>query len=257
MKIRHIPAIVFGLVLSAATFASTAAFAQDAPPPPPSGPDSASGPGPNGEHAGMRHHHGDMDMGIFGTVTEAAADHYTVKTDAGESYTVRLSADTHIVKQTAERRQKGENPPQKLSPTDIVVGDVIDAHGEVDAMAKSVDAHFVVKINPERIQQIRQMRADYGKTWLMGKVTAIDGNKITLLSMIDNTTRNVETRRNTIFRKHHNPIKLADVKVDDHIRAKGSMKDGRFVATAVNVMGMPPEGTPMAPNNAPPTEQSK
>ncbi len=41
---------------------------------------------------------GGMGRGLTGTVTEAAADHYTIKTDAGDVYTVHLSSDTRIIK---------------------------------------------------------------------------------------------------------------------------------------------------------------
>jgi hypothetical protein len=89
-----------------------------------------------------------MGRGLSGTVTEVAADHYTIKTDAGETYTVHFSANTRILKQAAgmrgagERRQGGGegggNPPQMLKSTDIKVGDAIAAMGEIDAAAKSV-----------------------------------------------------------------------------------------------------------------------
>ncbi len=42
--------------------------------------------------------------GLFGTVTEATADHYTIKTEAGESYTIHFSANTRIMKQPAGGR---------------------------------------------------------------------------------------------------------------------------------------------------------
>jgi hypothetical protein len=44
---------------------------------------------------------------------------------------------------------------------------------------------------------------------------------------------------------------LADVQVGDVIRAEGAVKDGTFAATAINVMGMPPGGTPTVPRDAP------
>jgi preprotein translocase subunit YajC len=45
--------------------------------------------------------------GVMGTVTQVAADHYTIKTDAGETYTVHYSANTRIVKQTAQGQGQG------------------------------------------------------------------------------------------------------------------------------------------------------
>jgi hypothetical protein len=131
--------------------------------------------------------------GLTGTVTEVASDHYTVKTDTGETYAVHFSANTRILKQTAGMGQgmgrgmgggmgrgAGGNRPESLKPTDIKVGDAIAAMGEVDATAKSVDAMMILKIDPERAKQMREMQASYGKTWLQGKVTAIEGVKVTL-----------------------------------------------------------------------------
>ena len=134
-----------------------------------------------------------MGRGLMGTVTEAAADHYTIKTETGESYTVHFSVNTRIMKQGAGMRERGEggergqgaggggNPPQPIKAADIKVGDAIGVMGEVDAAAKSVGATVIVQIDPERAKQMREMLANYGKTWLMGKVTAIDGVKITLM----------------------------------------------------------------------------
>jgi len=40
--------------------------------------------------------------------------------------------------------------------------------------------------------------------------------------------------------------------VGDMVRAEGAVKDGIFLATQVNVMGIPPAGTPSVPRNTPP-----
>jgi hypothetical protein len=96
--------------------------------------------------------------GITGTVTEVAADHYIIKTDGGETYTIHFSANTRIMKQTARQRgEGGGNPPQTLKSTDIKVGDAVAALGEVDAAVKSVGAVVVLQLDPERAKQIREM----------------------------------------------------------------------------------------------------
>jgi preprotein translocase subunit YajC len=215
-----------------------------------------------------------MGRGLTGTVTEVAADHYTIKTDAGESYTVRFSADTRIQKQAAgtpgrgqgwqggqagqggEGGERGGNPPQMLKSTDIKVGDAIIAIGEIDAAAKSVTATRVIQVDPERAKEMREMQANYGKTWLMGKVTAIDGVKVSILGAIDNTTHVFAADENTTFRKRREPITLADIQVGDTVRAEGAVKDGIFLATAVSAMGAqgPP---PTVPRDAPPSPQPR
>lgn len=124
--------------------------------------------------------------------------------------------------------------------------------GEVDAAGKSVGAVFIVQLDPERAKQMEEMRANYGKTWMMGKVTAIDGVKVTIAGSIDNLPLAFVADENTTFRKRREPITLADIQVGDMVRAEGALKDGTFTATAVNVMGMPQGGTPSVPRTAPP-----
>jgi hypothetical protein len=225
-----------------------------------------------------------MGAGLWGTVTATAADQYTIKTDAGDVYTVHLSADTRILKMPAfPRREGGQgngggqgaaqgggqgngrggqggwqgrgmggNPPQQLKPTDIKVGDVIQVRGQADEAAKSVPATAIVQLDPDRVAQMREMNANFGKTWLMGKVTAIDGVKVTLTGSLDNAPHSFVADENTTFRKRRDPITLADIQVGDVVRADGAVKDGVFTATAVNSMGAPPAGNPTVPRVPPP-----
>jgi len=229
-----------------------------------------------------------MGRGLMGTVTEVAADHYTIKTEAGGNYVVHFTADTRIFKQVAETRAGGDagngagegqnagqgpgggrggmgrgygggNPPQQIKPNDIKVGDAISVMGDVDATAKSVAANRIAQLDPAVVQQIHTMEANFGKTWLMGKVTAIDGTKITLTGVLDNAPYSVVADENTSFRKRRDPITLADIQVGDTVRTDGAVKDGVFTATNVNVFGgsggetpsVPRSGAPQAPQGAP------
>ena len=200
--------------------------------------------------------------GLLGTVQEAAADHYSIKTEAGLVYTVYFSVNTRIFRQPAQgpgpagqQGQRGDsqhNPPQPLKPTDIKVGDPIIAIGEVDSSAKSVGAVSILQVDPERARQMREMQANYGKTWIMGKVTAIDGVRVTLFGAIDNASHAFVADENTTFRKRREPITLADIQIGDTMRAEGALKDGTFVAATVTVMGAPPGGTPSIPRETQP-----
>jgi hypothetical protein len=244
-----------------------------------------------------------MGRGLMGTVTDLAADHYTIKTDAGDVYTVHFTADTRMFKQVAGTRAGegagngpgegqnggqgagagadgrqfpgggqgsgqgggrgrgyGGNPPQQIKPTDIKVGDTISVMGDVDTTAKSVAANRIAQLDPAVVEQIHAMEANFGKTWLMGKVTAIDGTKITLTGVIDNAPHSVVADENTAFRKRRDPIALADIQVGDTVRADGAVKDGVFTATNVNVFGgaggempsVPRAQTPQVPQSGQP-----
>ena len=115
--------------------------------------------------------------------------------------------------------------------------------GEVDAAAKSVGAVVIAQLDPERARQMREMRANYGKTWLMGKVTAINETKVTLLGSVDNAAHAFVADEDTTFRKRREPITLADVHAGDVVRVEGAVKDGIFIAASVAVMVMPQGGT--------------
>ncbi len=304
MKYRLlVSAIAFILPLGIAVLS-----AQEANPVPSAGQNAGTGPsGGYGRRGGRGMGMGmGMGRGVTGTVTEAAADHFTVKTFTGETYTVHFSANTRIMKQVARPGREGErtrgagngeaagagegmdqgagegmdqgggegmgqgagesagqggrrymrgSPPQPIKASDIKVGDAIAAMGEIDSSAKSVGAVAIVQLDPERASQMQAMEANYGKTWLMGKVTAIDGVKVTL-SGPDNAAHAFVADENTSFRERRQPITLADIQVGDMVRADGALKDGVFTATTVNVMRPPQGGPAEVPRNAPPLENA-
>jgi hypothetical protein len=259
MKIK-MSALLFSLALGVAQLPT---FAQDAPPAQPPAPGGGQGQSQHGGRGGWGGGGGMMGRGLMGTVTEVAADHYSIKTDTGDAYTVHFSANTRIVKQMGPRRAPGQggegmggNPPQPIKPTDIKVGDAIGVMGEVDAATKSVGAVAIAQMDPERARQMREMQANFGKTWLMGKVTAIDGVTVTLKSNIDNSFHTFVADENTLFRQRRDPITLADIQVGDMVRVEGAVKAGTFVAATVNSQGMQPPPTTV-PRDIPPPPMPK
>jgi preprotein translocase subunit YajC len=264
MNARSVSTVLISLALSIAASAQDSATtpASSTPPAQTQGNGGQRGGGRGGWGGGMG-----MGRGLMGTVTEVAPDHYTIKTETGETYTIHYSANTRILKQQArgEGGQRGGggdggpggggggNPPTPIKSTDIKVGDAVAAMGELDAIAKSIGATAVVQIDPERARQMREMQANYGKTWLMGKVTAIDGVKVTLTGVVDNTPHSFVADENTTFRKRRDPITLADIQVGDTVRVEGAIQGSDFLATTVNAMGPPPAGTPNVPRSAAPS----
>jgi hypothetical protein len=246
MKPRLLNVLALALV-----FAAAAVSAQEA------GSAAPSGQQQGGQVQGRRGGWGGGMMGgrgTAGTVTAVAADHYTIKTESGESYTIFFSVNTRILKPAPGTGQRaggegGERtPPLAIKATDIKVGDAIIAMGEADATAKTVGAVTVLQIDPERAKQMREMQANYGKTWLAGKVTAIDGVTVTIQGMNDNAVHTFTADENTTFRKRREPITLGDIQVGDMVRVEGAVKNGGFLATTVNAMTPPPPST--VPRNA-------
>lgn len=252
MKARHLSFLILIGIFSLAAIAQNPDPSQD------SG-QSAQGRAP-GQRAGRGAWGGMMGRGIMGTVTEVASDHFTVKTESGDIYTVHYSVNTRIMKGGAGSRRGQEDNgtpaafPQTIKAAEIKVGDAIGASGEVDASAKSVGAVVIFQIDPERAKQIREMQANYGKTWLMGKVTAINDVKVTLEGGPDNAAHTLVADENTTFRKRRDPITLADIQVGDMVRAEGAVKNGEFVATSVSVMGSPPQRPPSSATPTPPPQ---
>lgn len=223
--------------------------------------------------------------GVMGTVTSVAADHYVVKSEDGQTYTVQFSVNTRMMKQPSggrglggfnggmvrgdgQSRSQGSGqgsgqgvgqnggrgfggvPPEPIKPSDIKVGDAIGAMGEIDQSAKSIGAVAILLLDPETARRMEEMRANYGKTWLQGRVTSIDGVRVTLSSALDNTTQSFIADENTTFRKFRDPITLSDISPGDVLRAEGAIKDGMFTATTVDVMGRPPAGARQGGGNS-------
>lgn len=160
--------------------------------------------------------------GIRGTVTATGPNGFTIRTDEGDTYRVLYSPNTRLMKDR-----------QPIDPTEVHVGDMLMAGGIVDAKAKTVGAAFLVDIDAK---QVRDARAAFGKTWVMGKVTAIHELKITIERAGDKQVQVVAVDENTSFRKRREDVTLADVKVGDTISAQGALHADTFLATNLRIM---------------------
>lgn len=125
---------------------------------------------------------------VRGTITATSPDHLTVKTDAGEIYQVSLSANTRLTK---------ERQPVKIA--DIKVGDGVGAMGVLDPATKTVHAVFVGVIDAE---QMKKARENMGKTYITGKVTAIDMDALKLTVMRpDGVSQVISVDEQTSFKR--------------------------------------------------------
>lgn len=262
------------LICSLALALSAGVLAQDAPTAP-------MGQQPGGRAFGRGGGMGFAGRGVMGTVTEVASDHYTVKNDSGEIWTVHYSANTRIMKQSprpanAPTREQAEaggqpesgsqggvqgeggariyrgNPPTPIKATDIRVGDAIASMGEVDQNARSVGAVMVMQLDPETAKRMEEMRANYGKTWLAGRVTAIKDTNVTLEGTVDHQPHTFVADENTDFRQRRQPITLGDIQAGEMVRVEGTLKNGQFVASTVNVMPPQANGGPARRPGPPP-----
>jgi hypothetical protein len=206
---------------------------------------------------------------VRGTVTAVTPDHLTLKTETGETYQVVVTPNTQV--------RKGRDP---MKLVDVHAGDGVGAMGVLDAPNKTVHAMFVGVMDAE---QIRKAREALGKTFIAGKVMAINELKLTI-QRSDNVTQVIEVDEDTSFRRGGRgmrgmmggggpeamgpgpgtgagganggeSITLADVKVGDMVAGPGGLKNGVFVPTQLGVMDPARRRRNADGQGAPPPEQ--
>jgi hypothetical protein len=137
---------------------------------------------------------------------------------------------------------------QPIKATGIHTGDVVMTGGDLDDKAHTVGAVFLAVLDAEQVARMKQMQADFGKTWTAGKVTGIKDLALTI-ERPDKKTQIVTVDENTSFQKHRESITLADIKVGDTVTSRGALKDGNFVATQLSVVE--PRNRPAGPGPNP------
>jgi hypothetical protein len=163
--------------------------------------------------------------GVYGEITAINGDIITISGRDGEAYTVDAS-NAEVKKFT-----QGEGP-EDIEISDLSVGDTIGAHGEVDGT--SVDATHVMSGNPGK--GMGMMRGRHSGHGVMGEVTAVDGNTITVTGR-DGESYTVDAGDATVSRVVEGT--LSDIAVGDRIGVHGA-KDGNSV-DAVRIMDDLPE----------------
>jgi hypothetical protein len=196
-----------------------------------------------GEFAGMQR--------VAGEITAVSGATVTVKAEDGVSYKIVTTDNT--------RMMRGRGVPLKLA--DLKVGDGALAMGNLDAPNKTLHAAMLFATDGA---QLREQRANLGKTFIAGKVTAIDmDNAKMTIERPDNISQTIGFDESTSFRRggrggmgmnagagsasaapaapaagaadSGDSITLADIKVGDNVRGTGSMKNGVFVPTRLVV----------------------
>ena len=180
--------------------------------------------------------------GVRGSVSTVQGSDIAIKTEEGVAYTVHCSDNTRMYKNR-----------QPIKITDIRAGDMVMAVGDLDDKAHLLRAVFVGDMDAATVQK---MRADLGKTWIAGKVTAIDMDTFKLtVQRVDQKTQGIAVDDTTSFKKAGESVTLRDLKVGDTIRGKGSIKDGVFVPTELNIVDTAHAGRRPGQRSTQPTPQ--
>jgi hypothetical protein len=155
------------------------------------------------------------------------------------------------------RVMKGRGVTVKVA--DLKVGDGVMAAGNLDAPNKTLHAAVVFATDAA---QLKEMKENLGKTYIVGRVTAIDlDNAKMTVERPDHVAQTIGFDEGTSFRKGGHgarlggagaaggggagasagevggeSITLADIKVGESVRGTGSVKGGLFVPTELVVM---------------------
>jgi hypothetical protein len=193
--------------------------------------------------------------GVMGTITAVAPDSFTVKTPDGEAWKVTVGPNTRV---THDRE------PAKVA--DLKPGFGVMAFGQADATA--VNTLHAVYAGYQTAEEVKARLADLGKTWIGGKVTAIEGTKITVTVQVPGQAaagnKTFEVDETTVFKKGREEVTLADVKPGDYVMGRGGLKGGTFVPTVLTIRtpgerrrgpgGPGGEGAPEGPGGPPPAQ---
>jgi hypothetical protein len=194
---------------------------------------------------------------VQGIVTAATADKLTIKNNEGNSYDITVTADSRVMK---------DRQPIKLS--DVKPGDSVTAVGEV--AKTTVQARMVMVVDAATLAKAKE---NLGKTYITGKITAIDSDNLKLTVMrTDNVSQVIAVDDGTSFQRGNRGVQadvaaagglamgggmggrggprgqaagapppapesitLADVKVGDSLMATGTLKNGAFTALKMGV----------------------
>lgn len=169
---------------------------------------------------------GPNGRGVMGTVTAVAPGGFTVKTADGEAWKVTVGDNTRI---THDR--------EPASMKEVKPGCGVLAFGQADASVPNT-LHAVFA-SYQTAEEVKTRFATFGKTWIAGKVNAIDGTKITVTvqkpgeSAPTNLTFTVD--ETTDFKKGREEVTLADLKPGDYVMGKGAIRAGTFVPSELTI----------------------
>jgi hypothetical protein len=168
---------------------------------------------------------------LFGKITAVRDGAIDIAGQDGQTVTVTLTSQTEFRK---------DRQPAKVS--DFKVGDMVMVRG-----AENADHTITAKLigsrtgggpmggGPNGGRGGMMMAGTLGKDYVAGEVKSIDAPKLTVLRT-DNVTQTLELNEDTSLRRGRDSITMADIKVGDHVMARGALQNDVFVPKGVNVI---------------------
>jgi Cu/Ag efflux protein CusF len=169
---------------------------------------------------------------VFGKITAIHDGSLDIAGMDGQALTVKLTPQTEFRK---------DREAAKL--TDFKVGDVVMVRGDENAdhsvTAKVIGGRSGAYNGPGLGGRpnggMMGSPGTLGKDYVAGEVKSIDAPKLTVLRA-DNVTQVLELNEDTSLRRGRDSITMADIKVGDHVMARGAVQNDVFVPKGVMVM---------------------
>lgn len=185
---------------------------------------------------------------VVGKVKSISGNVLTVITDAGNDVNVQLNNSSRLLR--TEPGQKDLKSATAAQVQDIQPGDRVLARGSSSADGKSVLAATVIVMKAADVSAKQdQEREDWKAHGIGGLVSALDPNAqfvtISIAGFGGNKTVKVDVSKDTISRRYApdsirfddaKPAALADVKVGDQLRARGTMNADKTELAAQEVV---------------------
>ncbi len=227
------------MVLGLTIFGTVICRAQD-----PAGADVSGAP--QQQTQGQGRGRGDGQNGqrpLFGKITSLGAGTFVIERQDGSSVTVKLTDQTEFRK---DREQ--------AKATDFKVGDTVMVRGNENA-DHTVTAQMIggrtggvgagsdagagggsgMRYSGPAGGPGGGTMGTQGKDFVAGEIKSIDAPKLTVMRT-DNVTQTVELNEETSLRKGRDSITMADIKLGDHVVARGAVENGAFVPKNVMVV---------------------
>jgi Cu/Ag efflux protein CusF len=169
---------------------------------------------------------------LFGKITAMHDGSLEITGPDGQAITVKLTPQTEFRK---------DREAAKVS--DFKVGDTVMVRGDENAdhsvTAKVIGGRSGAYNGPGLGGRpnggMMSSPGTLGKDYVAGEVKSIDAPKLTVLRT-DNVTQVLELNEDTSLRRGRDSITMADIKVGDHVMARGAVQNNVFVPKGVMVM---------------------
>jgi hypothetical protein len=199
---------------------------------------------------------------VAGEITAVSGSTVTVKTEDDQTRQIVTTANTRIMRSRTSAKL-----------TDLKVGDGVMAVGNLDGPNGTMHAAMLFATDAE---QTKALRENLGKTYITGKVTAIDMTNATItVERPDHVLQTIGLDETTSFRRGSRigsqpgagaapaaqgdsasteSLTLGDIKIGDRVRGTGTLKAGVFIPAQLTILlpGAGPGPRQRGPGVAPP-----